>query len=271
MSSTIEPLKSATVRDGTQIAYKVITGKGSGRIALIHSLALDHSFWNRTAALLEAAGDVLVFDCRGHGRSSRGGGRFTGELFARDLADLLDIVGWDKTAVAGASMGGCAALAFAAAHPDRLSGLGLVDTTAWYGEDAPEQWEERAQKAFKAGLETLVSFQKARWFSKEFSEANPDIVSELVDIFLANDIADYMQTCRMLGRFNKTDALGAITAPTRILVGSEDLATPLAMAETMKAAIPHAELTILNGAAHLTPVERPVEVAEALRALMSRA
>jgi 3-oxoadipate enol-lactonase len=261
------PLAHATVRDGEAIAYQLIHGGSPARFALVHSLAMDHRFWSTVALRLEDAGDVLLIDCRGHGASTRAGAPFTGEQFADDLADVFDAVGWQDAVVAGASMGGCIALAFAAAYPDRTRALGLVDTTAWYGEKAPEQWEERAQKGLSGGLEVLVPFQKSRWFSAGFAEANPEIVEDAVNVFLANDRPSYAETCRMLGHFDKRGALPGMTMPTRILVGSEDYATTPAMAEAMRAAIPGATLEVLEGAAHLTPIERADDVAGMLLSL----
>jgi 3-oxoadipate enol-lactonase len=256
--------KYATVRDGAKISYRLLAGAGPARFALIHSLAMDRRFWERTAERLAPAGDILLFDCRGHGASSGINAPFTAEQFAGDLADVFDAIGWADAIIAGASMGGCVALAFAAPHPDRMRGLGLVDTTAWYGAKAPEQWQERAQKALDTGMSALADFQRSRWFSKGFAVANPDIVTEAMDIFLANDVQSYAETCRMLGRFDQRAALPGIAAPTRIMVGSEDYATPLAMAEAMRDAIPGATLKVIEGAAHLTPLERPEDVAHGL-------
>lgn len=263
------PPSFAKAKDGTEIAYRVLPGHGGGRIALTHSLAMDHRFWDRTAALLADAGEVLVWDCRGHGQSTKTPGPYTGEQFADDLAAVLDAAGWDQCAIAGASMGGCVTLAFAAAYPQRVRGIGLIDTTAWYGADAPERWEERAEKARTSGMAVLVGFQKARWFGADFAAAHPEIVEASVEIFLENDLDAYVETCRMLGRFDKRDALPGFSAPTRIVVGSEDYATPLAMAEAMQAAIPGASLKVLPGAAHLTPIECPEIVAGELRQIMA--
>ena len=267
LAAASAPVAHATVRDGETIAYQMIHGAGSARFALVHSLAMDHRFWRPVAERLEDAGDVLLIDCRGHGASTRAGAPYTGEQFAGDLSDIFDAVGWQDAIVAGASMGGCIALAFAAAYPGRTRALGLVDTTAWYGETAPEQWEERAQKGLSGGLEVLVPFQKSRWFSAGFSEANPEIVADAVKVFVANDPSSYAETCRMLGRFDKRGALAGMTMPTRILVGSQDYATPPAMAEAMRAAIPDAALEVLEGAAHLTPIERADDVAHMLLSL----
>lgn len=258
----------ATVRDGGSIAYQLLRGAGPTRFALVHSLAMDHHFWRPVTEWLLPVGDVLLHDCRGHGRSMLDGAPFTVEGFADDLADLMDGVGWSDAIVAGASMGGCVALAFAVRHAGRLRGLGLVDTTASYGADAPQQWEERAQKALEGGMDVLVGFQKSRWFSQGFADAHPEVVRGAVDTFLANDVAAYAETCRMLGRADLRAALSGIAAPTRILVGSEDYATPFTMAEAMRTGIPDATLQVLEGAAHLTPLERPKDVAATLLSLV---
>src|SRR5579872_4350782 len=116
----------------------------AGRIVLIHSLALDRSIWDGVVAQLAGAAEVLTYDCRGHGRSACQASSFTSELFARDLAELLDHVGWQSAAIAGCSMGGCVAQAFAGLYPSRAKALGLIDTTAWYGVHGPAEWQERA-------------------------------------------------------------------------------------------------------------------------------
>src|SRR5690606_31192699 len=90
----------ARTRDGTVLAYSLHDrGAGAPRIALIHSLAMDRAFWRPVAERLAPHASVLVYDCRGHGRSGKPPGPYTVELFADDLADLLDHVGWQKSVV----------------------------------------------------------------------------------------------------------------------------------------------------------------------------
>ena len=98
---------TALVRDGTRLAYTLRdAGAAAPRVALVHSLAMDRTFWQPVADLLAPKASVLTWDCRGHGASDKPAGPYTVELFARDLADLLDYVGWPSALVAGASMGG---------------------------------------------------------------------------------------------------------------------------------------------------------------------
>lgn len=236
------------------------------RAALIHSLAMDRDFWRPVAERLDAA--VLLYDCTGHGRSAKPAGPYSVEGFADDLAQLLDHVGWRRALVAGASMGGCVALAFAARHPQKLAALGLVDTTAWYGPDAPRQWEERAQKAIDGGLQALVDFQVTRWFSEAFRASQPQVVQKSVATFLANDVQAYAATCRMLGAADLRRSLAGIAVPTAVLVGEEDYATPVAMAQYLHEHIAGSVLSVLKKARHLTPLEKPDEVAFELGKLL---
>jgi 3-oxoadipate enol-lactonase len=228
---------------------------------------MDRTFWQPVADLLTDA-SVLTYDCRGHGASDKPAGPYTVDLFAQDLSDLLDHVGWPTALVAGASMGGCISIAFAAAYPKRVAGLGLFDTTAWYGAEAPKQWAERADQAVEKGIASLVGFQTTRWFGDAFRASHPDVVKQCVDVFLRNDLKAYAETCRMLGAADKRSALAGFTMPTAVVVGEEDYATPLAMAEALHRDIAGSSLTVLHGARHLTPLEEPERVAAALEGLL---
>jgi 3-oxoadipate enol-lactonase len=258
----------ARMRDGTHLAYTLHDHPApSQRVVLVHSLAMDRSFWRPIAERLAMNACVLVPDCRGHGGSDKPAGSVTVERHADDLAELMDQLGWRTALVAGASMGGCIALACAIRHPQRVSALGLVDTTAWYGPDAPKSWEQRATAALAAGLSSLTDFQVTRWFGDKFRADHPQVVKECVDTFVRNDVAAYAQTCRMLGACDLRAGLASIRVPTAIVVGEEDYATPPAMAQAMHDAITGSTLTVLAGARHLTPLERPDQIAAALEGL----
>ena len=263
--------REARARDGTRLAYTLVPSEGRGRLALVHSLAMDRGFWDGVVPLLRRQADLLVLDCRGHGASGKPAGPYTVELFADDLAAMMDAVGWPSAVVAGASMGGCVSLAFAGRYPERTQALGLVDTTAWYGPTAAEDWEGRAQKALQSGMQALVEFQKTRWFGDRFRAENPARVRRALDVFLANDVAGYAEACRMLGRCDLRAIVPSLAVPVRILVGEEDYATPVAMAEAMHAAIPQSELTVIPAARHFTPIEVPERVAAELAALLAGA
>jgi 3-oxoadipate enol-lactonase len=258
----------ARVRDGTPIGYSVHGDPAASRAAvLVHSLAMDRHFWDPVVERL-APGAVLTYDCRGHGASGAGGKSYSVAQFADDLADLMTELRWEKALVAGASMGGCVALAFAERHPQRTMALGLIDTTAWDGAEAPAQWEERARKALEGGLDSLVDFQVSRWFSEAFRAAQPQLVAAAVAVFLRNDPQSYAASCRMLGAADLRRALGAIRVPAAVLVGEEDYATPVGMAQALHDGIHGSTLAVLKSARHLTPLEKPDEIAAELGKLL---
>ncbi len=260
---------TAQTRDGATIVYD-IWGETTAnrRIVLVHSLGMDRTFWHAIAPRLPPDTATLIHDCRGHGQSSKPAGPYTAEQFADDVADLLTVVGWDKTAIAGASMGGCVALAFAIRHADRTTGLGLIDTTAWYGEDAAKAWDERAKAAAANGLSSLIDFQLTRWFGDAFRAENPQVIARATEVFMHNDVAAYGESCRLLGSVDLRAGLGGLSIPTRIVVGEEDYATPPAMAQTLHDGIAGAHLSIIPKARHLTPLEQPDIITAELTALL---
>lgn len=265
--------QSFTTSDNCRIEFKVRPARGAGapRLALIHSLALDGGIWNGVAEALAGEVELLTYDCRGHGESDRIADAYTSELFAGDLSELLDYLNWPSAAVAGCSMGGCVALAFAGMNPGRTSALGLIDTTAWYGADAPKNWRERAAAARTKGFAGMVDFQTKRWFSEKFRNAHPDLVKQTADVFLANDLECYGATCRMLGDADLRHYLRLLRMPTAVIVGEDDDATPPSMARFLHDSIPGSTLTVIPGGRHLTPIESPREIAAGLRSLLDRA
>jgi 3-oxoadipate enol-lactonase len=261
----------AAAGDGTRIAYRRFGRRGSRqRILLLHSLAMDGLFWEPVADRLAGEADIVAVDCRGHGLSGKPAGPYHAAQFADDVRAVCTAIGFGPAVVAGASMGGCVALQFAASHPGPTCALGLFDTTAWYGPTAPADWRQRADKARAEGLRALVGFQSTRWFSDAFREAHPDVLARAVDTFLRNDVEAFASTCGMLGDFDGRALLADIGVPTAILVGEDDYATPVAMAQVLHGGIAGSTLDVLPGARHLTPLEHTDAVADALRGLLAR-
>jgi 3-oxoadipate enol-lactonase len=259
--------------DGCTISYTlqgVRGGPRASRLVLIHSLALDRSVWDGVVEQLKTKAEILIYDARGHGRSSRPLMAYTAELFARDLAELMDHVGWDSAVVAGCSLGGCVAQAFAGLYPKRAKALALIDTTAWYGPDAPKQFRERAAQAKEKGMQSLIGFQLKRWFSEEFPLTHPERVNRLKQLFLANDFDSYASNCALLGDADLRHYLPSFKMPVAIVVGEHDHATPLAMSKALHEAIPGSTLKIIEDGWHLSPIECPDKVAAEIANLLER-
>ena len=131
--------------DATVELYCEERGKGPLPLMLVHGFPFEHSLWNEVAAQLESETRLLLPDLRGYGLSPTPEGIYTMEAMAADLKALLDRLGIQRVALAGHSMGGYVALAFAEAYPERLAGLAMVMSAA--AADAPERKTARYQQA----------------------------------------------------------------------------------------------------------------------------
>lgn len=256
-----------------QLHHRVVPAErgATGQLLLLHSLAMDGGFWEPMLPYLTPYADVLLVDLRGHGKSPPIASGWSVADHADDLDALLTQVGWSRAVTAGASMGGCIALGFAGQYPQRVSGLGLIDTTSWYGPEAAKNWEGRAAQARAGGMQALVSFQIERWFSESFRNSGNPVIERALKTFLANDVASYEATCRMLGGFDGRAFLPKIACPTAVMVGERDYATPLAMAQALADGIKGATLTVLPNVQHFTPLEVPQQIAGHLATLIKSA
>lgn len=237
-------------------------------VVLLHSLALDRSVWRRIIEPLAKQRAVIAVDLRGHGASPKSAA-FSIEDMADDVATTLAALDRRSATVVGMSMGGCVAQAFAVRHPDQVDGLGLIDTTAWYGAEAPRAWQERATKARQSGLRSLSQFQLTRWFGDDFRAANESLCQELLDVFAANDLDSYAAACTALGAFDARERITSIATPTVIVVGEDDGATPPSHAAEIQRRISGAVMHVVPKTRHLTALERPEEVLEHLHGILA--
>src|SRR5215216_7118858 len=130
--------------------------RGTGSpLVLLHGYPLDHHLWDEVAPLLEDTFDLIIPDLRGFGESSTVDSFYAMEDFASDIAALLDHLGIQKAAIAGHSMGGYVALAFARLFPERVSGLGLVSSQVLA--DAPDRKEGRYKSAAEVADKGIAS------------------------------------------------------------------------------------------------------------------
>ncbi|WP_411883725.1 alpha/beta fold hydrolase [Polaromonas sp. YR568] len=240
-------------------------------LVFLHALAMDARMWQGVADRLGTEATLYALDCRGHGASGKPAGPYTTARFANDLAQVLDSLGAARAHVVGCSMGGTVALAFAGLYPQRVASLSVIDTTAWYGDDAPGAWEGRAQRALREGLASLIPFQAERWFSPGFAESSPEVLAGAVEVFLRNDVNAYAESCRMLGRADERERISRYTGPAIVVVGESDYATPLAMSQDIMGRLPGAELAVLDGLRHYTPMEAPGRVARRIASVLARA
>ena len=238
--------------------------RGEGpAVVLLHPLALSGQVWDEFGERLSEHFTVISPDARGHGRSGWDGAPFSTTELAEDLGALLDALGVDTAHLVGMSMGGGTAMTFAGLHPERVGRMVLADTTAWYGPNAVEVWEERARRALLTPRVRQVSFQADRWFTEMFRAKQPTKLQLVVRRFLATDSRVHAEASRAMGGLDARELLPAVTAPTLVLTGVEDYATPPEMGHYLADHLQDGRAVILPSLRHLSLIERP-DLAEAV-------
>lgn len=225
------------------------------------SLGTTMELWEPQLADLTGTWRVLRYDLPGHG----GSGSIHGTVgdFANALAGLLGVLGLTKVAYAGVSLGGAVGTMLAVDHPDRVSSLVLCCTSARFGD--PSAWRERAARVRSEGLEALTGTLVGRWFTPGYAHA-----AEARKMLTHVDAEGYAACCEALAVFDVRDRLTEVSAPTLVIAGTEDVATPPGDGELLARRIPDAALLTVPGAAHLANLERPEAVTHAIRRHLER-
>ena len=175
-----------------------------------------------------------------------------------------------RFAVAGLSMGGYCALEIVARAPERVVALGLVDTSA--RPDTPEGRANRERQIDRAPAElaAIVDELLPKWVHP--SRLADPAVAGVVRAMARDHGPDAFtrQQRAIMSRADSRPRLAAIRCPTVVVCGREDALLPLEVHEEMARGIAGATLRVIDGCGHLAPLERPVEVAAALRELLDK-
>ncbi len=234
-----------------------LSGKEDAEVVMLsHSLGSSLSMWNPQMETLEAHFRVLRYDTRGHGNSDAPEGAYTLEQLGTDAVSLMDALKIDKVHWVGLSMGGMIGQCLALNNPHRLITLTLCDTAAVMPPEYQQMRQERIDTALSEGMVALEQPTMERWFTAPYLSENPPEVKSIRNIFLNTPVEGFVGCMAAIGKLNYLDRLSEINTPTLIIVGEEDLGTPVSASEAMHEHIPESRLLVLKSAAHLSNVEQ---------------
>lgn len=230
-------------------------------VLFLHAFPLNRSMWEGELAglLQEQRYRLVALDWRGFGESGIVDGISTMEMFADDVAGLMDALGMQEAVLCGLSMGGYAAFAFLRKYPQRVSGLILADTRP--GADTPEAQANRenvARIAETQGSEAIADLQVPRLLSEYTRQHHPEVemrVRQMISAATSQGIAAASRG--MAQRTDATDLLAGISCPTLVVVGEQDVLTPPNVAQEYAAKIPGARFVVIPQAGHLSNLEQP--------------
>lgn len=252
---------SIVAGDGCRIAYRLEGRADAPVLMLSNSLGTAMAMWEPQMAAFEARFRVLRYDSRGHGRSDVPAGSYSIDRLGRDAIELLDALQIARVTFCGLSKGGMIGQWIGWRAPERLQRLILANTSGYMG--PPEGWDGRIRSVTADGMAAMTEPVLQRWFRPSFLGDAADAVAPVRAMLLATPPAGYAGCCAAIRDMDQRPVLPLITAPTLVIAGTGDSATPMEHAEQLARDIPRARLVALE-AAHLSNVEQPVAFTKAV-------
>jgi pimeloyl-ACP methyl ester carboxylesterase len=255
-----------------QLAFNEF-GTGSAiPVVLLHGFPMDSRIWQPVVDRL--TGRVITVDLFGFGRSQdtesfsdtesvSGTGPFSMESAAAQLQSALAERNALPCVLAGLSMGGYLALAFASRFQSDLAGLILVDTKSMADTDLQKQARnEMIQLVRSKGVPAVAEAMLPRMFGASAPDAMKQAFKQIMLSCPATAIEHAILAMR--DRPDYSPVLNHLTCPRLILVGDQDQITPPEIATQMQLQSPGAEMIVFAGAGHMAPIEQPMQVAFAI-------
>lgn len=249
------------------------TQAGDGRpLVLLHAFPLSSAMWLAQREGLADVARVITPDLRGFGAAPLGDDPPGLDESADDVAALLDRLGHERVVLGGLSMGGYVAMAFWRRHRNRVAALVLADTTA--AADLPETVANRERIArlvlADSRSSVLLDEQLPKLIGATTAEQRPLVYRRVRALVEAAPAAAVAWASRaMAARPDSTPILATVDVPTLVVVGTEDVITPVSTARAMAALIPAARLVAVPAAGHLSAMEAPEEFNAAVRVLLA--
>lgn len=248
-------MNKARVR-GIEMAYDA---EGSGpAVVLLHGFPFNRTMWREQVEALQDRYRVITPDLRGHGETTVTQEPALMQDMADDVAALMDELGIERFTLCGLSMGGYVAFAFYRRYPLRVRALVLADTKAEADtEEARENRERQALKALEEGMEGIADAMLPKILAPATIQERKDVTKRVRQMILTTPRQGAASALRgMAARPDQSYLLPGILAPTLIIVGSEDQLTPPSVAQTMRREIRGSRLEIIEGAGHVSNIEK---------------
>ena len=224
-------------------------------IVFSNALGTDGRIWDRLIEPLGARYHLITYDSRGHGLSDAPGGPYSIEGLADDLLALASFIGLERFALVGISVGGLIAQQVAIQAPGKLAALVLCDTAARIG--TLESWSTRIEAMAAGDLDQIADPIIERWFAGAFRNQRQAELAGWRNMMTRTPVKGYVATCQALRDADLTAEVRKISAPTLMVAGEEDRATPPALVKGTADLIAGASFKMIRQAAHMPCIEQP--------------
>jgi 3-oxoadipate enol-lactonase len=232
-----------------KLHYQLEGNEGAPVLVLSNSLGTTLDMWLPQMPTLLEHFRVLRYDTRGHGQSEVAPGPYTMALLGSDVLSLLDHLKIGRAHFCGLSMGGMTGIWLGIHAAQRIDRLVLCNTSAAIG--VPEVWNTRIAKVRQDGVNSILDDVLSRWFTPDFLAHAPTQVERVKAMLMSSPVEGYVANCAAVRDMDQRAELTKISAPTLVIGGKHDKATPPEHGELIARSIPGARYVELN-AAHLS-------------------
>jgi 3-oxoadipate enol-lactonase len=228
------------------------TGSGLA-VVLLHSLGTSGRMWKRQIEALNERYCVITLDCRGHGQSSANG-EMTLAAAAQDLGALLDHLGCKACHITGLGMGSAVALYFNAQRPGVAQSMVFADFAAKPADNSSDMVTARREAIAYISMSEFAS----QYAAEHLMFTTPlDVQDEVAAMIAGINSKTYLQAMQQTLLEDFSPLVGAVKAPTLVLVGENDMVVTKSMAEAFAQSINGATLEVIPAASHLSNIDNP--------------
>ncbi|MDA8081606.1 MAG: alpha/beta fold hydrolase [Actinomycetota bacterium] len=218
-----------------------------------NSVATDLTMWNEQVEQLKNRFQILRYDQRGHGLSDAPTGRYSIDMHAEDLINLLDTLGIQRASLVGISIGGMTVLTMAKKHPERVDKLVVCDCGPTSNPRAAQQWMERIEKVSAGGMDSIVEETIERWFTKETLAKDSPILNRVAAMIRNTPVSGFTGSAYALTKFDLLPGLERLPVPTLFIAGEHDAVVDGTRILSEKA--PNSRFVTIPRAGHLCNLE----------------
>lgn len=216
--------------NGVELYYEV-SGQGEYVLQVPGAVSGHEGYAAVTPGMAEHF-KVIDYDPRGYGLSDRPKHRYTFDLWAADMAGLLDALDVERAHIHGGSMGGSLAIYYAARYPNRVNGVVVSGSSAKSDHMAKYQYEvwKALARAYGTGSRELAYDQCNKAVSRQYLDGpngGEELVNAVMEVTRRNvETEVFCDACDALIQMDMTSDLARVAAPTLVMVGDEDVLTP---------------------------------------------
>jgi 3-oxoadipate enol-lactonase len=236
---------------------------GAPVLVLGNSMGTSRACWEPQVPALARHFRLLRYEHRGHGTPGAGQspappGPYSVAELGADVLALLDACGIERALYCGVSLGGMVGMWLAAHAPERITALGLSCTSAYL--PPADGWTARAAQVRAAGTAAIAGQVVSRWFTPAYQAARPQVPAAFARGLAQTQDEGYAGCCEAIAAMDLRPSLGSVTAPTLVIAGAEDPATPPWHGAVIASLIGGSRLRVIRGGSHLSNVSAAGEI-----------